>query len=35
VSDPGSEAAVALDGLAAWVTSKGPRRRFRPELTIR
>ena len=35
VSAPGSEAALALDQLAGWVTSKGPRRRFRPELTIR
>jgi ATP-binding protein involved in chromosome partitioning len=35
VAHPESEAALALDELAGWVTSKGPRRRFRPELTIR
>jgi len=35
VSAPESEAALALDQLAEWVTSKGPRRRFRPELTVR
>ena len=35
VSAPESEAALALDQLAEWVTAKGPRRRFRPELTVR
>jgi ATP-binding protein involved in chromosome partitioning len=35
VSDPGSEAAQAFDAIAKWVESKGPKRRFHPELTIR
>jgi ATP-binding protein involved in chromosome partitioning len=35
VSDPGSEAAAALDGIAGWVVAHGPKRRFRKELTIR
>jgi ATP-binding protein involved in chromosome partitioning len=34
-SDPGSEAAAALDGIAGWVEAHGPKRRFRRELTIR
>jgi ATP-binding protein involved in chromosome partitioning len=34
-SDPGSEVALALEAIAAWVAAKGARRRFRPELTIR
>jgi ATP-binding protein involved in chromosome partitioning len=35
VSDPGSEVAAAFDGIAGWVVAHGPKRRFRPELTIR
>ena len=35
VSDPNSEAARAFDAIASWVAAKGPKRRFRPELTIR
>ena len=35
VSDPMSEAAQAFDHIASWVAAKGPKRRFRPELTIR
>jgi ATP-binding protein involved in chromosome partitioning len=35
VSHPGSEAAEAFAAIAAWVEGKGPKRRFRPELTIR
>jgi ATP-binding protein involved in chromosome partitioning len=35
VSDPGSEAALAFDAIADRVAATGPRRRFRPELTIR
>src|SRR5579864_2780960 len=34
-SDPGSEVAAALDGIAGWVVAHGPKRRFRKELTIR
>jgi len=35
VSDPSSEAARAFEAIASWVAAKGPKRRFRPELTIR
>jgi ATP-binding protein involved in chromosome partitioning len=35
VSDPMSEAAQAFEAIASWVAAKGPKRRFRPELTIR
>jgi ATP-binding protein involved in chromosome partitioning len=35
VSDPDGEAARAFDSIATWVAAKGPKRRFRPELTIR
>ena len=35
VSDPDSEAARAFEAIASWVEAKGPKRRFRPELTIR
>jgi len=35
VSDPGSEAAQALESIAGWLEAQRPRRRFRPELTIR
>jgi ATP-binding protein involved in chromosome partitioning len=35
VSHPGSEAAEAFAAIAAWVEGKAPKRRFRPELTIR
>jgi ATP-binding protein involved in chromosome partitioning len=35
VADPGSEAAQAFAAIAGWLTSKGPKRRFRPELTVR
>jgi len=35
VSDPDGEAAAAFRAIADWVEAKGPRRRFRPELTIR
>jgi ATP-binding protein involved in chromosome partitioning len=35
VSDPGSEVAQAMEAIASWVASKGPKRRFHPELTIR
>jgi ATP-binding protein involved in chromosome partitioning len=34
-SDPGSEVALALEAIAAWVAARGAKRRFRPELTIR
>jgi ATP-binding protein involved in chromosome partitioning len=34
-SDPGSEVALALEGIATWVAGRGAKRRFRPELTIR
>jgi len=35
VSDPGGEVAAALEAIAGWVVARGPKRRFRPELTIR
>ncbi|HZQ57543.1 MAG TPA: Mrp/NBP35 family ATP-binding protein [Acidimicrobiales bacterium] len=35
VSDPGGEVAAALESIAGWVAARGPKRRFRPELTIR
>jgi ATP-binding protein involved in chromosome partitioning len=35
VRDPTSEVAAAFDGIAGWVAAHGPKRRFRPELTIR
>jgi ATP-binding protein involved in chromosome partitioning len=35
VSQPGSEVADAFEGIAGWVAAHGPKRRFRPELTIR
>jgi ATP-binding protein involved in chromosome partitioning len=35
VSDPKSEAATALLDVASWIEAKGPRRRFRSELTVR
>jgi ATP-binding protein involved in chromosome partitioning len=34
-SDPSSEVAEALAGIAEWVAAHGPKRRFRRELTIR
>jgi len=34
-SDPDSEAAQALVSIAGWLEAQRPRRRFRPELTIR
>jgi ATP-binding protein involved in chromosome partitioning len=34
-TDPASEVALALDGIADWVAAHGPKRRFRRELTIR
>jgi ATP-binding protein involved in chromosome partitioning len=35
VSDPGSEAAVAFSKIADWIRGTAPKRRFRPELTVR
>jgi len=35
VSEPDSEAALAFTAIAGWLEARGPRRRFRPELTIR
>jgi ATP-binding protein involved in chromosome partitioning len=35
VADPGSEVARALTAIGTWIDAKGPKRRFRPELTIR
>jgi len=35
VSQPGSEVAEAFEAIAGWVAARGPKRRFRPELTIR
>jgi ATP-binding protein involved in chromosome partitioning len=35
VSEPQSEAGRAFDDIAAWIESKGPKRRFHPELTVR
>jgi len=35
VGAPDSEAARAIEAIAGWVAARGPKRRFRPELTIR
>ncbi len=35
VAEPGGEAAQAFEAVASWLVGHGPRRRFRPELTIR
>jgi ATP-binding protein involved in chromosome partitioning len=35
VSDPDGDAAKAFDAIGDWVAARGPKRRFRPELTIR
>jgi ATP-binding protein involved in chromosome partitioning len=35
VSDPTGEAATAFATIAKWLEERGPRRRFRPELTVR
>ena len=35
ISEPGSEVAEAFEAIAGWVAARGPKRRFRPELTIR
>ena len=35
VSDPSGDAARAFSEIARWIESKGPKRRFHPELTIR
>jgi ATP-binding protein involved in chromosome partitioning len=34
-SEPDSEAAQAFEGIAGWLEAQRPKRRFRPELTIR
>ncbi len=35
VAEPAGEAAQAFESVASWLVEHGPRRRFRPELTIR
>ncbi|MHB8466488.1 MAG: Mrp/NBP35 family ATP-binding protein [Acidimicrobiales bacterium] len=35
VSDPSGEAAQAFASIASWLAASGPKKRFRPELTIR
>jgi ATP-binding protein involved in chromosome partitioning len=35
VSDPEGEAALVFAAIASWIDTQGPKRRFRPELTVR